>query len=141
MSESESWSDAAEVRAVQSRSTKIKQWDRKMKRWQCSCRLFEPGAIPSLDSFQAPSEAAALHSFLCMLVAQSCLCDFLDCSSPGSSVHRVLQARILEWVAISFLQGIFPTQGSNLGLLHCRQILYYLRHQGSPHSFLCLLRR
>ena len=30
------------------------------------------------------------------------------------------------------LQGIFPTQGWNLGLLHCRQILYQLSHQGSP---------
>ena len=30
------------------------------------------------------------------------------------------------------LQGIFPTQRSNLGLLHCRQTLYHLRHQGSP---------
>ena len=32
----------------------------------------------------------------------------------------------------SLLQGIFPTQGSNPGLLHYRQILYYLSHQGSP---------
>ena len=32
----------------------------------------------------------------------------------------------------SFLQGIFPTQGSNPGLLHCRQILYQPSHQGSP---------
>ena len=32
----------------------------------------------------------------------------------------------------SLLQGIFPTQGSNLGLPHCRQILYHLSHQGSP---------
>ena len=32
----------------------------------------------------------------------------------------------------SFLQGIFPTQGSNPGFLHCRQILYHLTHQGSP---------
>ena len=32
----------------------------------------------------------------------------------------------------SLLQGIFLTQGSNLGLLHCRQILYRLSHQGSP---------
>ena len=30
------------------------------------------------------------------------------------------------------LQGIFPTQGLNLGLLHCRQMLYHLSHQGSP---------
>ena len=33
----------------------------------------------------------------------------------------------------SLLQGIFPTQGSNPCLLHCRQILYCLSHQGSPH--------
>ena len=33
--------------------------------------------------------------------------------------------------------GIFPTQGLNLGLLHCRQILYYLSHQGSP-TIVCL---
>ena len=32
----------------------------------------------------------------------------------------------------SLLQGIFPTLGSNLGLLHCRQILYCLSHQGRP---------
>ena len=38
------------------------------------------------------------------LVAKSCLtlCDFLDCSLPGSSVHRIFQVGILEWVAISF---------------------------------------
>ena len=36
----------------------------------------------------------------------------------------------------SFLQGIFPTQGSNPGLLHCGQILYHLSHQGSPHHSL-----
>ena len=47
---------------------------------------------------------------------------------PGSSVHGISQVRVLEWVAISS----FPTQGSNLGLLHCRQMLYHLSHQGSP---------
>ena len=34
--------------------------------------------------------------------------------------------------SLSLLQGIFPTQASNQGLLHCRQILYQLNHQGSP---------
>jgi len=34
--------------------------------------------------------------------------------------------------SLSLLQGIFPIQGSNLGLLHCRQILYQLSHKGSP---------
>ena len=40
-------------------------------------------------------------------IAQSCpsLCDPMDCSPPGSSVHWILQARILEWVAISFSRG------------------------------------
>ena len=40
-------------------------------------------------------------------VAQLCptLCDPVDCSLPGSSVHGILQARVLEWVAISFSRG------------------------------------
>ena len=38
----------------------------------------------------------------CLLVAQFCLCDPLDCSPPGFSVHGILQARILEWLAILF---------------------------------------
>jgi len=56
----------------------------------------------------------------------------MDCSPPGFSVHEILQARILEWVAISFCKGIFPTLESNLGLLHCRQVLSQLSYKGSP---------
>ena len=41
--------------------------------------------------------------------------------------------------SLSFLQGIFPTQGSNPGLPHCRQILYQLSHQGSPIQSMLLL--
>ena len=66
-----------------------------------------------------------------MLVIHSLLCDPTDCSLPVSSVHGISQARILEWVVIPLLQGIFLTQGSNLGLLHCKQILYCLSHQGN----------
>ena len=42
-----------------------------------------------------------------VLVAQSCptLCDTMDCSPSGSSVHGILQARILEWVAVPFSRG------------------------------------
>ena len=43
----------------------------------------------------------------------------------------ILQARILEWVAMPSSRGIFPTQESNWDLLHCRQILYQLSYQGS----------
>ena len=155
-----------------------------------------------------------------VLVAQSCptLCDPMDCGPPGSSVHGILQARILEWVAIPFsrrsfqfrdqtqvshiasrfftiwatqeakqkpyllsnknisavkseshsvmsaslqphglcspwnflgqntevgscslLQGIFPTQGSNPGLPHCRWILYQLSYKGSPRILECVV--
>ena len=45
--------------------------------------------------------------------------------------HGILQAKMLEWVAFPFSR-IFPTQGSNPGLPHCRQILYQLSHKGSP---------
>ena len=77
-----------------------------------------------------------------MKVAQCCptLCDRMD-----YTVRGILQTRRLEWVAFPFLQGIFPTQGSNPGLLHCRQILYQLSHQGSPEiqkrqpKHLCLI--
>ena len=59
----------------------------------------------------------------------------VGCSLPGSSVHGIFQARVLEWGAMAFSQGIFPTQGSNPGLPHCRQTLYPLSHQRSPlHS-------
>ena len=48
---------------------------------------------------------------------------FCSWNSPGKSTGVGCHA---------FLQGNFPTQGSNLGLLHCRQILYCLSHPGSP---------
>ena len=55
----------------------------------------------------------------------------MDCSPPGSSVLGVLQARMLEWVAMPSSRGSSRlTQGLNLGLLHCRQTLYHLSHQG-----------
>ena len=68
-----------------------------------------------------------------MLVTQCVclLCDPMDCSLPGSSVHGNLQARILEWVAMPHSRDL-PTQGLNPGLPCCRWILYHLSHQGSP---------
>ena len=54
-------------------------------------------------------------------------------SLTGSSVHGILQARILEWVAISSSWEIFLFQGSKSILLYYRQILYYVSHQGSPY--------
>ena len=68
------------------------------------------------------------------LVAQSCLtlCDLIGCSPPGSSVHGYSPGKNIGVGCHALLQGIFPTQGSNPGLLHCRRILYRLSHQGIP---------
>ena len=68
------------------------------------------------------------------LVAQSCptLCDPMDCTSPGSSVHGDSLGKNTRVGCHALLQGIFPSQGSNPGSLHCRLILYRLSHQGSP---------
>ena len=84
------------------------------------------------------------------------LCDPIDYSIPGSCVLHYLQEsewKLLSpvWLrphglnrnspgqntgvsSLSLLQGIFPIQGSNAGLLHCRQILYQLSHKGNPLS-------
>ena len=72
-----------------------------------------------------PNPCGLQHA--CLLSRFSCvqLCNCMDCSPPGSSVHGILQARLLEWVAIFLLQGIFLTPGLNLGLLYYRQILYH----------------
>ena len=122
-----------------------------------------------------PFLACCLKVKVTVLVAQPCptLCNSMNCNLPGSSVYGILQARILEWIAVPFsrgssqprieprshiagglqvdswpseppgklknigvgnlslLQGIFPTQGLNWGLLHCRRILYQLNYQGS----------
>jgi len=57
-----------------------------------------------------------------LLVAQSCLslCDPRDCNPPSSSVHGNSPGENTEMGCHALLQGIFPTQGSNPGLLHCR---------------------
>ena len=64
--------------------------------------------------------------------AVSDFCNLMGCSLPGSSVHGILQAKNTGVGCHFILQGIFLTQGLNLGLLNCRQILYQMSHQGSP---------
>ena len=89
----------------------------------------QPGGQPSIHSSIHPPIHPSIHPFIhsctCMHAksCQSCptLCNHMDCSLPGSSVHGILQARILEWVAMPFSRGIFLAQGLNprpLCLLH-----------------------
>ena len=62
----------------------------------------------------------------------STLCNPTDCSPPGFPVPRIFLGKNTGVGCHSLLQGIFPTQGSNPGLLRCRWILDGLSHQGSP---------
>ena len=68
------------------------------------------------------------------LVAQSCqtLWDHMDCSPLGPSVHGDSPGKNTGESFPALLQVIFPTQGSNPGIPHFRQILYQLSHKGSP---------
>ena len=76
--------------------------------------------------FGVLSEKSVSHS----LFSHPILCNCMDYRPPVFSGHGILQAR--TWVGCySLLQGIFPTQESSPSLLHCRQILYHLSHQGS----------
>ena len=78
-----------------------------------------------------------LWKWVIVLIAQLCptLSDPMDCGPPGSSVHEILQASILEWVAIPYSKGsswprdqtwVSLIAGRFLTLPHCRQ-----NHQGS----------
>ena len=96
-------------------------WPRVTFLCRCSCSSFW-GTNP----FCSPG--FYLRFWLKVKVAQSCLslCDPMDYTpwnSPGQNSGVG---------SMSLLQGIFPTQGSNSGLPHCRWILYQLSHQGSP---------
>ena len=69
-----------------------------------------------------------------MCATQSCPapCNLIDCNLPGSSVHGDSPGKNTRVGCQALLQATFPTQGSNPGLPHCKQILYHLSHQGSP---------
>ena len=72
---------------------------------------------------------------MCTKSLQLCstLCDPIDYSPPGSSVHGILQARNLQAKSChALLQGIFPTQGQNLSLASLHWFFYELCHLGNP---------
>ena len=81
----------------------------------------------------APGSQKALMAML--LLSHSVMsnsCNPIDCSPPGSSVHGIFQARILEWVTISFPKGSSVAQRSNPSPLHWQAYSLLLSHQGSP---------
>ena len=82
--------------------------------------------------------SCALHSFESESeVAQSCLTLYnpMGCSLPGASTHGIFQARILEWVALSFSRGSSRPRDWTWVSRNAGRLFDHLSHQGSPHSF------
>ena len=86
--------------------------------------------VPSLYTWSSQH----FWSAMLFLVAQPCLtlCNPMDCSPLGSSVHGDSPGKNTGVACHALLQGIFPTQGLIPGLPQCRQVLYQLSYQGSP---------
>ena len=96
-------------------------------------------------AFDSTMQMTAVNSVSTEVRMRVCMCaqslrciQFLGipchCSLPGSSVHGIFQARILEWVCHFLLQGIFPTQGSNPHPLHLQEDSFPLRHSPLRYS-------
>ena len=83
-----------------------------------------------LQELLIPDHLTCLLRNLCLLM-QSCptLCNPMGCSPPGSSAHGDSPSKNTRVSCQALLQGIIPTQGSNLGLLHCRQIHMQVKKQ------------
>ena len=85
-----------------------------------------PQSLPASGSFPMSQLFTRVLFSIGGLVPKSCLTCVTPWNCPlGSYVHGILQARILEWVAISFSRGIFLTQELNPDLLHCRQSRFF----------------
>ena len=88
----------------------------------------KPGVLQSMGSQRVGHDWA---TELTESLSQIQICDPMDCSMPGSSIHGISQARILKWVSISS-SGDLPTQGLNPHLLHWQEASLQLSHLGSP---------
>ena len=88
------------------------------------------GIVSKPMSWAVKLRSYIIHWAVSVLVAQSCpaLCDPMDCSPPGSSVHEILQARTLEWTAIL----IFNTEQGG-SLIQCDWCPYKKRKLGHRH--------
>ena len=71
-----------------------------------------------------------------MLVAQSCptLCDLMDCNLPGSPVHGILQARMLEWVVICFMGSSQPRDWAWISCIASRFFTVWATREGQMEN-------
>ena len=113
---------------------KLKHWHFHNDLWNGIYTIGSPG-FQFTDNSLCKSWGLSASIILWVCVSCSVMsdsCDSTVCSLTGSSVQEILQARMLEQIAISFSRGIFLTQKLKPVLLHCRQILYQLSYEGSP---------
>ena len=84
--------------------------------WENSSSVYDK------NSPESGSKGEVTQHWAVCLVTKSCpiLCDPMDCNPPGFSVHGDSPSRNTEVGCHALLQRMFPTQGSNSGLLHCR---------------------
>ena len=93
----------------------------------------EPGGLPSMGSHRVRHDWSDLAAAAAESESRSVMFDSLrpnGLHSPWNSPGQNIGVS-----SLSFLQGIFPTQGSNPGFPHCRQILYQLSYQGILISY------
>ena len=104
------------------------------------CLLNSSHSYPALHHTRLGNPQSILCFWFCLfhavlsLVTRSymTLCDTMDGSPPGSSVHGESPGKNTGVGCHALFQGIFPTQGLNPGLPHGRRIIYCLSHQGNP---------
>ena len=92
--------------------------------WKLHLKLF---SIQS-DLTDIPTLVSCIHGCVCMLQLYPTLYDPMDCSPPGSSLHGILQAGILEWIAMSASRGLSqPRDRTHFSPVSCigRQVLYH----------------
>ena len=94
---------------------------------ELSCRgIFLYGLLYSFSPKKAcPNIYLKSEVELLVVLSRLTLGDPMDCSLLGSSVHGILQARMLKWVSTPFSSGSSQPSDGNLSILHCRQILYW----------------
>ena len=86
------------------------------------------GNLDSSEALHLPDRNLAskpLFLFLLLLQRAQLFCDSMDCSPPGSSVHGIVQASLLEWVAISFSRGSSRPRDRTLVSCIGRWVLYH----------------
>ena len=116
-------------------------FEKKMVLYFLACGILVPW--PGIESLPPIMETLSFNPSVCVLVTQLCptLCDPMDCSPPDSSVHGILQARILEQVAIPFSRGSFQPKnqtqvfwiaGRFFTVSATRETLYNSDLQGIP---------